>query len=181
LVLSGLFESDQDLDTVCSLVEELGFETDSWEFTLSSMVYHTDMLAPTESRALYETPEYSNHLANTIVPYLRNKLDIPCKNGTSLQLGWLTTIESEYSITAAQVSFFTVHPLKKSMRTDCVSSTRGIPMLGATVRVFGSTFMFAWAFKRVLLPPMVLGPRELISVIFGISGCPLNILTFPRY
>ncbi|KAJ5872370.1 uncharacterized protein N7529_004723 [Penicillium soppii] len=97
-----LFESDQDLDTVCSLVEELGFETDSWEFTLSSMVYHTDMLAPTESRALYETPEYSNHLANTIVPYLRNKLDIPCKNGTSLQLGWLTTIESEYSITAAQ-------------------------------------------------------------------------------
>jgi hypothetical protein len=54
-------------------------------------------------------------------------------------------------------------------------------MLEATVRVFGSTIMFAWAFKRVLLPPVSLGPRELISVIFGISGCPLNILRFPTY
>lgn len=71
----GLFEGDQDLDVACSIVEGLGFKTDSWEHSLSSMVHQTDMLAPPEASALYRTSEYSDRLATVIVPYVREKLD----------------------------------------------------------------------------------------------------------
>ena len=70
-----MFESDQDLDIACSLVDSLGVNTDSWEHSLSAMVHQTDMLAPPEAVAVYTTTEYADKLANETIPWVHQKLD----------------------------------------------------------------------------------------------------------
>lgn len=71
----GLFEGDQDLDFACCLAASLGFETDDWEHSMSSMVHQTDMLAGEAARAFYRTERYKRELENEIVPYVRAKFD----------------------------------------------------------------------------------------------------------
>ncbi|KAJ5185770.1 Zinc finger MYND-type [Penicillium cf. griseofulvum] len=70
-----LFECNQDLDAVLTLTRDLGDYIDSWKHSLSAMVHQTDMLAPLESIAMYNTEEYADRLANDIIPYIRQKLD----------------------------------------------------------------------------------------------------------
>ncbi|KAE8141879.1 hypothetical protein BDV38DRAFT_278662 [Aspergillus pseudotamarii] len=70
-----LFEGDQDLDVACCLAASLGFETNDWEYSMSSMVHQTDMLAGEAARAFYRTEEYKRELENDILPYVRAKLD----------------------------------------------------------------------------------------------------------
>lgn len=73
--MPGLFEVDQDIDAALGLIEELGFETESWKFDIHSIIFQTDRLAPFHIREAYKTSEYVDHLANTIVPHVRRKLD----------------------------------------------------------------------------------------------------------
>ena len=70
----GLFEGDQDIDIACELPESIGFNTD-WEYSLSSLIHQTDMLAGNEALQFYKTSEYLEKLKNEIVPYIRSKLD----------------------------------------------------------------------------------------------------------
>lgn len=57
------------------------------------------------------------------------------------------SIESDYGITAAQVSFQNALTLYQSAGTNSLSSTHGILMSEATVRDFGSIITFVWVFK----------------------------------
>ncbi|KAE8369042.1 hypothetical protein BDV27DRAFT_141567 [Aspergillus caelatus] len=70
-----LFEGDQDMDEACCLAGSLGFQTDDWEHTMSSMVHQIDMLAGQAARAFYRTEEYRRELQNQIVPYVCEKFD----------------------------------------------------------------------------------------------------------
>ncbi|KAJ5708101.1 hypothetical protein N7488_007902 [Penicillium malachiteum] len=70
-----LFEVDQDLDIACDLKAKLGITDDDWEWTPTNTVNHSDMLAPADARAIYQTKEYADELKNTIIPYVREKFD----------------------------------------------------------------------------------------------------------
>ncbi|KAJ5622113.1 hypothetical protein N7528_005345 [Penicillium herquei] len=70
-----LFEGDQDLDIACDLNDKLGITDDDWEWTPTNTVNHSDMLAPDDARAIYQSKEFADELKNTIIPYVREKFD----------------------------------------------------------------------------------------------------------
>lgn len=63
------------MDILLNLPEAVGIDEKEWRFTLGQLVHQSDMLAPAESTAWYQTPEYAVVLEEEMVPYIRNKLD----------------------------------------------------------------------------------------------------------
>ncbi|KAJ5145487.1 uncharacterized protein N7515_000051 [Penicillium bovifimosum] len=72
---SRLFKCDEDLDMAFSMATELGVSDRYWKHSMSAMVHQSDILAPPEAKARYQTPEYAVELADVIIPYIRDKLD----------------------------------------------------------------------------------------------------------
>lgn len=60
-----LFEGDRDLDIALEINSAFG-DSDDKDLHLSAMVNQTDMLAPAESKAFYETDEYKKQLEATV-------------------------------------------------------------------------------------------------------------------
>lgn len=60
-----LFEGDRDLDIALEINSAFG-DSDDKDLNLSAMVNQTDMLAPAESKAFYETDEYKKQLEATV-------------------------------------------------------------------------------------------------------------------
>jgi hypothetical protein len=59
-----------------TMATELGVSDHDWRRSMSAMVHQSDILAPPEAIARYKTPQYADELANVIIPYIRDKLDI---------------------------------------------------------------------------------------------------------
>jgi hypothetical protein len=60
-----LFEGDRDLDIVLEINSALG-DSDDKDLHLSQMAHQTDMCAPPDARAYYETEEYKKKLQDTV-------------------------------------------------------------------------------------------------------------------
>lgn len=68
-----LFEGDRDLDIALEINSAFG-DSDDKDLNLSEMVHQTDMLAPADARAYYETEKYKKQL-ESIVSDRRATLD----------------------------------------------------------------------------------------------------------